>query len=74
MLHFCTVCVQEKLNHFSLQEGEDIFSLSAKAEFQENCNSRLVDILREENTTLKRDLETYYQRVRKLQKVSALDN
>ncbi len=54
----------------SLQEGEDIFSISAKAEFQENCNSRLVYILREENTALKRDLETYYQRVRKLQKVS----
>ena len=54
----------------SLQEGEDMFSISAKAEFQENCNSRLVDILREENTALKRDLETYYQRVRKLQKVS----
>jgi len=28
-----------------------------------------VEILREENTGLKKDLETYYQRVRKLQKV-----
>ena len=55
---------------FSSQEGEDIFSLSAKAEFKETCNSRLVDILREENAALKKDLETYYQRVRKLQKVT----
>ncbi len=34
-----------------------------------NSNSRLVDILREENVSLKQELETYYQRVRKLQKV-----
>lgn len=51
------------------QDGEDIFSISTRTEFQEACNSRLVDILREENSALKKDLETYYQRVRKLQKV-----
>ena len=33
-------------------------------------NSRLVEILHEENTTLKRELETYYQRVCKLMRVS----
>ena len=33
-------------------------------------SARLVGILREENTTLKRELETYYQRVRKLMRVS----
>ena len=52
------------------QEGEDIFDLAARADRQENCNSRLVEILKEENASLKRELEMYYQRVRKLQKVS----
>ena len=55
-----------------IQEGEDIFALAARADKQENCNSRLVEILREENYSLKRELETYYQRVRKLQKVSRM--
>ena len=32
--------------------------------------ARLVEILRDENASLKRELETYYQRVRKLMKVS----
>ena len=35
-------------------------------------NSHLVEILREENTTLKKELERYYLRVRKLQKVCQL--
>jgi hypothetical protein len=35
-----------------------------------SSTSRLVEILREENSSLKQELETYYQRVRKLQKVS----
>lgn len=59
----------------SSQEGEDIFSVYHRASQAEEradypSSSRLVDILREENTSLKRELETYYQRVRKLQKVS----
>ena len=33
-------------------------------------NARLVEILREENVTLKRELEIYYQRVCKLMRVS----
>ncbi len=37
-------------------------------------SNRLVDILREENASLKQELEAYYQRVRKLQKVSAQNN
>jgi len=32
-------------------------------------SGRLVEILREENASLKQELESYYQRVRKLQKV-----
>lgn len=36
---------------------------------EHSSNSRLVEILREENASLKQELETYYQRVRKLQKV-----
>lgn len=58
------------------QEGEDIFSMYQHASQVEERgdystgSSRLVEILREENASLKRELETYYQRVRKLQKVS----
>ena len=33
-------------------------------------NKHLLDILREENATLKRELDAYYQRVRKLMRVS----
>ena len=61
------------------QEGEDIFSVYHRASQQaeergpgghsSSSSSRLVEILREENASLKRELETYYQRVRKLQKV-----
>ena len=40
---------------------------------KESCSSRLVEILREENGSLKRELESYYQRVRKLQKVRLRD-
>ena len=38
-------------------------------ERKESYSTQLGAILREENTTLKRELESYYQRVRKLQKV-----
>ena len=38
---------------------------------QQDGSSRLVEILREENSSLKKELESYYQRVRKLQKVSS---
>lgn len=56
------------------QDGEDIFSVYQRASKREerseySSSSRLVEILREENTSLKQELETYYQRVRKLQKV-----
>ena len=59
----------------SRQDGEDIFAAYHRAsQAEERCeygaNSRLVEILREENTSLKQELETYYQRVRKLQKVN----
>ena len=37
---------------------------------QQDGSSRLVEILREENSSLKKELESYYQRVRRLQKVS----
>lgn len=59
------------------QDGEDIFSVYHRASQgggeergDYSSSSRLVDILREENSSLKQELEMYYQRVRKLQKVS----
>ena len=62
------------------QEGEDIFSVYHRMSQAEergggeySSNSRLVEILREENASLKQELETYYQRVRKLQKVNTVD-
>lgn len=59
---------------FIPQDGEDIFSVyhrmsQAEDRNEYSSNSRLVEILREENSSLKKELETYYQRVRKLQKV-----
>ena len=52
------------------QDGEDVFSLAGEStEHREGNNTRLVEILREENATLKKELESYYNRVRKLQKV-----
>ena len=57
------------------QDGEDIFSVYHRTAHAEDragdysTSLRLVEILREENTSLKQELETYYQRVRKLQKV-----
>ena len=56
---------------FLHQDGEDVFSSSSEpGEHRENSNTRLVEILREENASLKKELESYYNRVRKLQKVS----
>lgn len=57
--------------HYRCQDGEDVFSLAASepAEHRDGSNTRLVEILREENATLKKELESYYNRVRKLQKV-----
>ena len=43
-------------------------------EHRDSCNSHLVEILREENTTLKKELEKYYLRVRKLQKVCTVSH
>ena len=56
------------------QDGDDIFSvyhraIQADGKGDYSSSSRLVEILREENASLKQELETYYQRVRKLQKV-----
>ena len=59
----------------SPQDGEDIFSVYNRASQAEeraadySSSNRLVEILREENMSLKKELETYYQRVRKQQKV-----
>ncbi len=59
----------------SPQDGEDIFSVYNRASQADeragdySSSNRLVEILREENMSLKQELETYYQRVRKLQKV-----
>ena len=62
--------------HRTLQDGEDCFSLASEPvdHRESSCSgsSRLVEILREENATLKKELESYYNRVRKLQKVSRL--
>lgn len=52
-----------------LNEDED-FSPTTGLHRHSSEGSRLVQVLREENTTLKRELETYYQRVRRLQKVT----
>ncbi len=35
----------------------------------ESTSTKLLEILKEENANLKRELETYYQRVRKLQRL-----
>ena len=59
-----------------IQEGEDIFSLYHKSmdgddssDPYQPSSGRLVEILREENASLKQELESYYQKVRRLQKV-----
>ena len=58
------------------QDGDqDVFSSVASepaVEYRDSYNTRLVDILREENLTLKKELESYYNRVRKLQKVGTI--
>lgn len=38
-------------------------------ERRESSSTKLVEILREENSSLKHELEMYYQRVRKLQRL-----
>ena len=48
----------------------DTMSYHDGGEVQMHENARLVEILREENTTLKRELEIYYQRVCKLMRVN----
>ena len=68
--HTHTCAHTHKHTHAHIQDGEDIFSLGSTMQHQETSNTRLVEILKEENASLKRELECYYQRVRKLQKVS----
>lgn len=59
-----------RCNFYRCQDGEDVFSLASEpVEHRDGNNTRLVEILREENATLKKELESYYNRVRKLQKV-----
>lgn len=50
-------------------ESSQKSSAPSSKQFSSTSSSRLVDILREENATLKKDLDSYYQRVRKLHKI-----
>ena len=74
MAHFYRSPRPRRVFYRHLQDGEDSFSLASEPvdHRESSCsgNSRLVEILREENATLKKELESYYNRVRKLQKVN----